>query len=207
MQFYAWCFHFFLFMPIKIVNEPKKMPDGPFLICPNHTSFIDIPILYRIFKRYFTFVGKKEIEKWPLFRIFYTSGMNILVDRNSANDSVKTMRRMFTEIDMGHPLVMFPEGTITKNAPRLGEFRKGAFLIAIQKQIPIVPITFLNNYKRLERNTFFKGFASPGFCKVIIHPPVSTFGMNRSNLPELEKRIRLIIEKPLKAIQDPNAND
>jgi len=198
MRVYAWCFHFFLFLPIRIISAPKKLPEGPFLICPNHSSFFDIPTIYRIFKKYFTFVGKKEIEKWPLFRIFYTSGMNILVDRDSNSGSIQSMRRMFSEVDMKHSLVIFPEGTITKNAPHLGPFRSGAFLIAIQKQIPIIPVTFLTNYKRLERKGFLKGYAGPGFCDVIIHPPVSTKGMTRKDLPELEKIIRSIIEKPFK---------
>lgn len=197
MRFYAWCFHFFLFLPIKIKSSPKKMPSGPFLICPNHSSFFDIPAVYRIFSNYFTFVGKREIEKWPLFRIFYTSGMNILVDRDNSSNSILSVRQMLAEIEEGHPLVIFPEGTITKNAPRMGPFRKGAFLIAIQKQIPIVPVTFLTNYKRLERKMFFKGYASPGVCEVVIHSPISTVGLTRADLPELEKRIKLIIEQPM----------
>lgn len=195
MRFYAWCFHFFLIIPVRVIAAPVKLPDGPYIICPNHSSFIDIPCIYLIFKKYFTFVGKKEIEKWPLFRIFYTSGMNILVDRHSAAGAVQALRRMMAEVDMNHPLMIFPEGTITKNAPHMGLFKQGAFQIAIQKQIPIVPVTFLNNYRRLERKSFFRGFASPGISDVIIHEPVSTKGLTKNDLPELEKRVRDIIEK------------
>lgn len=197
MRFYAWLFHFFLIIPVRVRSKPKKLPEGAFIICPNHSSFFDIPCIYLIFKNYFTFVGKKEIEKWPLFRIFYTSGMNILVDRHSTSGAVKAMRRMMAEVEMNHPLMIFPEGTITKNAPHMGPFRPGAFQIAIQKQIPVVPVTFLNNYKRLERKGFLRGYASPGICNVIIHDPVSTKGLTKDDLPEFEKRIRDIIEKPI----------
>lgn len=197
MRFYAWLFHIFLIMPVRVRTKPKELPEGAYIICPNHSSFLDIPCIYLIFKNYFTFVGKREIEKWPLFRVFYTSGMNILVDRHNTSGAVKAMRRMMAEVEMNHPLMIFPEGTITKNAPHIGPFRQGAFQIAIQKQIPVVPVTFLNNYKRLERKGFLRGHASPGICNVIIHDPVSTKGLTKDDLPEFEKRIRHIIEKPI----------
>jgi len=197
MRAYAWSFHFFLLLPIRVKSRPTQLPEGPFIICPNHSSFFDIPCIYVVFKKYFTFVGKKEIEKWPLFHIFYTSGMNILVDRHSSVGALKAMRRMFSEVDMGHPLMIFPEGTITKNAPYLGPFKEGAFQVAVQKQIPIVPVTFLTNYKRLERKGFFRGMASPGFSDVIIHDPISTVGKVKADIPELIKLVEQIIWEPL----------
>lgn len=197
MRIYTVVIHVFLMIPIRLKRPMPVLPDGPFIICPNHSSFFDIPCLYFIFKQYFTFVGKKEITKWPLFRVFYTSGMNILVDRNDKSGAGSSFKRMLYEIDLGHPLMMFPEGTITKNAPHLGEFKEGAFRIAVQKQIPIVPITFLNNYKRLERKGFFSGHASPGFCDVIIHEPILTIGKVKADIPDLIKQVKQIISEPI----------
>ncbi len=196
MRFYAMCMHLLFFLPVRLKKPIPELPKGPFIICPNHSSFFDIPCIYFIFSSYFTFVGKKEIEKWPLFRIFYTSGMNILVNRQDASGAGAAFKRMLSEIDMGHTLVMFPEGTITKNAPHLGEFKDGAFRIAVQKQIPILPVTFLSNYKRMERKGFFSGFASPGFCDVIIHEPISTVGKSKADISVLKEQVKLIIEKP-----------
>lgn len=199
MRVYAMLMHLLFFLPVRLKKTMPELPKGPFIICPNHSSFFDIPCIYFIFSSYFTFVGKKEIEKWPLFRIFYTSGMNILVNRHDASGAGIAFKRMLSEIDLGHTLVMFPEGTITKNAPHLGEFKDGAFRIAVQKQIPILPVTFLSNYKRMERKGFFSGFASPGFCDVIIHEPISTVGKGKADIPKLKELVREIIAEPISA--------
>src|SRR5690606_29614390 len=60
------------------------LPHPPYVICPNHTSYLDIILMYRIIPEYFVFMGKNELNAWPLFNIFFTKGMNISVDRRSA---------------------------------------------------------------------------------------------------------------------------
>ncbi|MBL7891347.1 MAG: 1-acyl-sn-glycerol-3-phosphate acyltransferase [Bacteroidia bacterium] len=184
-----------VFMKIKgISNIPKN---GAYIICPNHSSFFDTFCLYSIFSRYFVFIGKKEIEKWPLFHIFYTSGMNILVDRQNPVKSINALRKMCTEIDKGHPLAIFPEGTISKEAPKLGPFKSGAFAIAIQKQVPILPVTFVTNYKLLERGGIWKGRARPGIAEIIIHKPINTVGLNKKSINKLQMDVMAIIDAPL----------
>ncbi len=175
-------------------NIPEK---GAYIICPNHTSFLDIFCIYTIFKQYFVFTGKKEIEKWPLFHIYYTSGMNILVDRDNAIGSFKAIKRMSQELDKGNPLAIFPEGTISKQVPQMAPFKSGAFAIAIQKQVPIIPITFVSNWKILQGGSPWKGSAGPGIADVIIHKPVFTTGLGKENIEELQNRVREIINGPL----------
>ena len=180
------------------VKGKKNIPEkGSFIICTNHTSFMDAFCIYHLVSRYFTFVGKKEIEKWPLFHIFYTSGMNIMVDRSSVAGSFKSIKRMSQEIDMGNPLVIFPEGTRPKDPPNLGPFKPGAFAIAIQKQIPILPITFVDNWKRLGIGGMFKGKAGPGMGRVVIHQPVSTIGCKKNDIDQLQEEVKKIIAEPL----------
>lgn len=179
-------------------NIPKK---GGYIICPNHSSFIDIPCLYTTFNRYFVFTGKKEIEKWPLFKIFYTSGMNILVDRQNASGSIKALKRMSRELANGNPLAIFPEGTVSKNAPLMGEFKAGAFALAIQKQVPILPITFLTNWKRIQRKGILTGKSGPGMSEIIIHAPIDTKGYTKDRVDELKNRVYSIINAPLEKIE------
>ena len=182
---------------IKVENREKFSVKGPYLICANHSSFLDIPVIYAVFPTYFTFVGKKEIEKWPLFRIFYTSGMNILVDRHNQRGDIKAFRSMIKVIDKGDPLFIFPEGTITKNAPKMGEFKSGAVSIALKKKIPILPITFVSNWKRLERKGIFKGKAGPGNSKVIVHDFISPEEMKDMSPAELIAKLKTIIGEPI----------
>jgi 1-acyl-sn-glycerol-3-phosphate acyltransferase len=190
-----WLFCTGIFLRIKGKNNIIK--NQPFIICANHSSFIDIPCLYALFDEYFVFTGKQEIEKWPLFSIFYTSGMNILVDRKNKQKVLKGFKKMIQVIDENLPLVIFPEGTVSKTAPKLSEFKTGAVSLAIKKQIPILPITFTTNWKRLEGRGFFSGKASPGFSNVIIHPLISTIGITKNETDTLQAELKQVINAPL----------
>lgn len=177
----------------RVFGIDRVPTQGPYIICANHTSFLDPFCLYAILQNYFVFTGKKEIEKWPLFHIFYTSGMNILVDRSTSAGAFASFRKMAGELRKGNPLVIFPEGTRSKYAPELAPFKPGAFALAIQMQVPVVPVTFKNNWKRLGTGGFFKGHAGPGMSRVVIHPPISTAGMDKSDVDVLTSKVREII--------------
>ena len=197
MKFYGKSFLFCAGVFMKIKGRENILKDQPFLICSNHSSYLDIPCLYSIFEQYFVFTGKKEVEKWPLFHIFYTSGMNILVDRHNKMGLIKAFKRMMGVIDEGHPLVILPEGTISKVAPKLTEFKPGSVSLAINKQIPILPITFTTNWIRLQRKGLLKGKASPGISEVIIHPLIPTNGLTKNDADTLQIKLHDIINSPL----------
>jgi 1-acyl-sn-glycerol-3-phosphate acyltransferase len=184
---------------LLIKKYKEKLPENiPFVICPNHSSYLDIVLLYRVFKNHFVFMGKKEIEKAPLFNIYFTSGMNILVDRSSKVGSHKAFKKVGEEIDKGHSVVIFPEGTIPHHAPYLKQpFKNGAFRLAIEKQVPIVPVTFLHNWKRLQGSKLYKGKAGPGYTKVIIHEKIETKGMTDDDLVNLREKVFNIINQPI----------
>ena len=181
---------------LRVIGKENIPEKGAFIICPNHTSFLDIFCIYTLFKRYFVFTGKKEIEKWPLFHIYYTSGMNILVDRDSKTGTFVAIKRMSKEIEKGNPIAIFPEGTISKQVPVMAPFKSGAFAIAIQKQVPILPITFVSNWKLLQGNSFMKGKSGPGIAEVVIHKPIMTSGLRKEDIEELQNRVREIINEP-----------
>ncbi|MBL4594024.1 MAG: 1-acylglycerol-3-phosphate O-acyltransferase [Flavobacteriales bacterium] len=197
MKIYGNLWLFCTGIRLQVKGKSNIIKDKPFIICSNHSSFVDIPCLYSIFDNYFVFTGKQEIEKWPLFNIFYTSGMNILVDRKNKLGIMKSFKKMMKTIDEGHPIVIFPEGTISKVAPSLTEFKSGAVNLAIQKQVPIIPITFVTNWKRLQRKGFWKGKAGPGIAEVIIHPQINTIGITKNESAELQTKLKNIINSPL----------
>ena len=197
MRFYGRLFLLCGGIFLKVDGRENIITGRPFLICSNHSSFLDIPCLYSMFDRYFVFTGKKEVEKWPLFHIFYTSGMNILVDRHNKLGLIKAFKRMMQVVDEGHPLVILPEGTISRIAPKLTEFKPGSVTLAISKQIPILPVTFTTNWKRLQRKGLFSGKASPGISEVVIHPLIHTNGLTKGDTEELQLKLRDIINSPL----------
>jgi 1-acyl-sn-glycerol-3-phosphate acyltransferase len=179
---------------ITIENKHYIKKNQTYVITPNHTSYLDIIILYQIFSRYFVFMGKKELGDVPVFNIFFKK-MNITVDRKSGQSGKRAIDRCANELDKGNSVVLFPEGTISKDVPTMLRFKSGAFKLAIEKQQPILPITFLTNHKRLEMKGLFTGKAGPGIAKVIINEPISTVGMTEEDLLPLQEKVFNIINE------------
>jgi 1-acyl-sn-glycerol-3-phosphate acyltransferase len=180
----------------KVERKLANLPEGPFIICPNHTSYLDILLLYYIFSDYFIFMGKQELGAVPVFNIFFKK-MNILVDRKSVTGAVRALGEAGRAVDKGHRVVIFPEGTIPHNAPEMRNFKHGPFKLAIKKQLPIVPVTFVNNYRFLQDGAFFKRNGRPGCPKVVVHQPVTTNGLTESDLVSLRDKVHNIIKQPL----------
>ena len=185
-----------IFMNVKNKHYIKK--GQAYVITPNHSSYLDIVILYQTFTQYFVFMGKKELASVPVFNIFFKK-MNITVDRKNNRDGKRAMDRCGQELDNGHSVVIFPEGTISENVPEMLRFKNGAFNLAIEKQVPVIPITFLTNYKRLEMGGLFSGKAGPGISKAIIHEPIPTLGMTQEDIVPLRDKVYHIINNELMA--------
>ncbi|MGQ0828756.1 MAG: lysophospholipid acyltransferase family protein [Bacteroidota bacterium] len=183
-----------LILRVKWKTAKDHLPQ-PCVYCSNHVSYLDIISSYLVVPRYFVFMGKQELNKAPLFRIFFKE-MNILVDRKSNVASHRAFLRAGTDMDKGHSVFLFPEGTISSDG-RLRGFKNGAFRLAIEKQVPIVPITFLNNWKMLQNGGYFKAIGKPGICKTVVHEPISTVGMTEKDLISLRTKVYDIIQKEL----------
>lgn len=183
-----------LFLRVDRRIPVDKLPH-PAVYCGNHVSYLDIITSYLITPHYFVFMGKQELDKAPLFRIFFKE-MNILVDRSSNVGSHRAFMKAGACIDKGQSVFLFPEGTISSHG-KLRGFKNGAFKLAIEKQIPIIPVTYLNNWKLLQNGGFFKAHGRPGISNVVIHEPISTVGMTEQDLVSLRAKVREVIEKEL----------
>lgn len=186
---------FLCFIPYRPFFKSKLKKGQPYVFCANHTSFIDIPALYMSIPGTFSFIGKISLGKVPLFGYMY-SRLHILVDRKSPQSRVGSLERASKLIDQGGSISIFPEGTIPKENPQMIEFKDGAFRLAIEKQIPIVPVTIPNNWLILPDNG--KYLANPKVCKVIFHEPIQTTGMDSTQVKELKEKTFQIISEELK---------
>lgn len=137
-------------------------------------------------------MGKRELIKAPFVRQYFKN-MHILVDRKSNVDSHKAFKKAAEELRKGNSVVIFPEGTISKNAPALSPFKNGAFKLAAEEKIPIVPITFLTNFKLLQDGPLLKAPCRPGIAKSVIHKPIfpndDSFQLNPESLKAETKNI------------------
>ena len=108
---------------------------------------IDIMLMLSIAKYPVVFVGKKELEKIPIFGYLYRR-VAILVDRSSPESRKRVYEKSKKRLDKGLSVCIFPEGGVPEPSIILDQFKNGAFSLAVEFQIPIVPMTFLDCEKK-----------------------------------------------------------
>ena len=161
-----------------------------YILVANHTSMTDIMLMLLAVKNHpFVFVGKKELVNIPVFGFIYKR-VCILVDRENSKSRFAVFERAQNRIKQGLSICIFPEGGVPEESILLDEFKDGAFRIAIEHQLTIVPITFYDNKKRFSY-TFFSG--SPGKMRAKIHPPIETIGKTMDDKLHIKQQVRDII--------------
>lgn len=171
-KYWAKFFYFCLGIKIDIQWEFVPEKNKVYIFCPNHFSYLDIPLLSYCIPNYFSFVGLSELGKIFLFGYLYRK-FHILVDRKSLKDRYRTYKDSLQALQQGKSLVIFPEGGIwATDFPNMAPFKEGAFKIAIESKVEIVPISLIDNWKMMPLLEWKK----LKFCnqKVIFHQPIST---------------------------------
>lgn len=180
---------FILFgMGFRVKVEREQVPERhkSYMFIGNHTSMTDIMLMLVSVKNPFVFVGKKELAKIPLFGFFYKRTC-ILVDRSSERSRKAVFLRAQKRLKQGLSICIFPEGGVPDEAIVLDDFKDGAFRLAINHQIPVVPIVFFDNKKRFSY-TFFSG--GPGKMRSKIKKFLSTEGMRVEDTKKLNNLSR-----------------
>lgn len=190
-----WAKFILIGMGFKVNLETEQIPekDKSYMFIANHTSMIDVMLMLSIIKNPFVFVGKKELAKIPLFGFFYKRTC-ILVDRSSAKSRQAVFIRAQQRLKLGLSICIFPEGGVPEEHIVLDSFKDGAFRLAINHKIPVVPITFLDNKKRFSY-TFFSG--GPGKIRVKIHQFLNTKTLTTTDTKRLNNEAREVILKNL----------
>ncbi len=187
-------------MGFRWLIDYDQIPESTqsYMFIANHTSMADIMLMLVSAKNPFVFVGKAELSKIPLFGFFYKRTC-ILVDRSSEKSRKAVFLRAQKRLKQGLSICIFPEGGVPDEKIILDEFKDGAFRLAINHQIPIVPMTFADNKKRFSY-VFFSG--GPGKMRVKVHPFLSTEGMTSKDAKLLNIDARSIILEQLLAYQN-----
>lgn len=179
---------------VDLEKEGSLEPGKSYLFCPNHTSMMDVMLMYVVSKNPFIFIGKKEISKVPVFGYFYKK-TNILLDRANGESRKQVMEEANRRLKGGMSICIFPEGLVPDDeSVVLSDFKNGAFRLAIEHQIPIVPVT-LYDCKRLFSFTFFSG--KPGVLRAKIHRIIPTVEMETNKRNALKKQTFSVIYEEL----------
>ena len=193
-QFWSRAFLSGMGVPAIVYGKEHLKKNQTYVLAPNHFSLLDIALMGYIPKP-FVFVGKVSLAKIPLFGDMFRK-LHITVDRNSLKSRYEAMEKSLKAVDEGKSLVMYPEGGIrTDNPPQLATFKNGPFKVAIQKQIPVVPITIPFNYTILPDDG--KLLMRPIRPVLVIHPPIDTTGLGVGDVTKLRDKTYSIIEREL----------
>lgn len=177
------------------IEGDEVFEDGKsYMLVANHTSMTDIMLMLIAVKNHpFVFVGKKELAKIPIFGFIYKR-VCILVDRSNSKSRYQVFERAQKRIHQGLSICIFPEGGVPEEHIVLDDFKDGAFRIALEHGLPIVPMVFFDNKKRFSY-TFFSG--SPGKMRAKIYPIIETKGKTLEDKNALKQQVREIILQPL----------
>jgi len=156
-------------------------PSKQYMIIANHISALDIFTMIKIFKMPFIFIGKEELAKLPIFGYFYKK-TNVTVNRNSPRSRKEVYDQVEKFIKKGLSVVIYPEGKIPEEEILLHPFKNGAFRMAIEHKLPILPVV-LYDHKRKFPYRWTGG--SPGKVRIKILPPIPTDKLSLEDMPDL----------------------
>ena len=180
--------------PKRIYEVPhNKMK--PYIFVSNHISNLDAALLVKAYRQPIRPLGKVEMSKVPIFGFIYRNAI-VTVDRNNATDRIKSVRILKSIISKGISVLVFPEGTFNMTQEPLKKFYDGAFRVAIETQIPVKPVLFLDTYDRLPYGHVFS--MTPGRCRIIYLDEIPVNGLTRADAAILKEKVYNIMAEKLK---------
>jgi 1-acyl-sn-glycerol-3-phosphate acyltransferase len=126
---------------VKVEDKEKLKSDTNCLIIANHSSHMDVFLMLITCKKPFVFVGKKELYKLPFFGYIYKRAA-IMVDRSDSKSRFEVYGQANEMLKEGYNVCIFPETNYLDDTILLADFKRGAFKIAIENNLPIIPLVF-----------------------------------------------------------------
>jgi putative phosphoserine phosphatase/1-acylglycerol-3-phosphate O-acyltransferase len=179
---------------LVVRGEQNLWAKRPAVFVFNHQSKADVVIIARLLRRDFAGVGKKEIKNTPVIGKTLELAGTVFIDRENASSAIEAMRPLVDAMrKAGKSVVIAPEGTRTVS-PRLAPFKKGAFHLAIQAGVPIVPIVIHNSGDVAPKGDFV---FRPATVEVDVLPPVETSGWSAETIDEHVASVRRLFQATL----------
>ncbi|KAI9633124.1 uncharacterized protein MKK02DRAFT_18684 [Dioszegia hungarica] len=168
--------------------EPEAGREQSAILVGNHQSFLDILYLGRIFPKRASIMAKRELIWAPLLGQYLAASGAVFVDRKDRKNAMTAMTTAGENMKRtGVSLWVFPEGTRSSTpSPVLLPFKKGAFHLAVQAQVPIIPVVCENYHRLFDGSTRFES----GDLRIRVLPPISTKGLSSSDVGELAEETR-----------------
>ena len=180
---------------LEVQGEENLWAQRPAIFIFNHQSKLDLLLMANLVRRGLTGVAKKEVAKLPGLGAFMRMADVAFVERGNRQANDETLQPVVEMLRKGRSLAMAPEGTRSLS-PRLGPFRKGAFHLAMQAGVPLVPVVIRNAGERMARGD---QLLRAGTVQVVVLPPIS---VKRWRAQDLDRHVEAVRQKFVDTLAD-----
>ncbi len=181
---------------LRVEGEEHLWSHRPAVFIFNHQSALDAILMMKLIRRDMTGIGKMELKKNPIFGPIFTAAGVVFIDRANSARAIEALKPAVDALKEGRSLVIAPEGTRSPT-PRLGRFKKGAFHLAMQAGVPIVPVVFRNVLDAFPKDA---RIVRPATIEAVVLPPVQTGEWTveslDSNIAEIRNRYLEVLHQP-----------
>lgn len=173
--------------PVEVVGREHLNPDASYLFLSNHQGIFEIFAIYGYIPNRFSWIMKQEIRRMPFVGMACEKVGHIFIDRSSRMKSMRSIELAERTLRENHSsVVMFPEGTRTHDG-QVGAFKRGAFVMARDLHLPIVPLTISGSFEILPRDSYY---IKPHRLRLVFHAPIDTTGLTDDNMHEMIDTVR-----------------
>lgn len=179
--------------PISVKGSEKLDKNKAYIFTPNHQSAVDIFLIYGYLGQNIKWVQKHTLRRIPFVGKASEIAGHVFVNQSSLKSMIETIKKAKEELQEGVSMVIFPEGSRTEDG-KMGRFKKGAFIIAKEMNLPIVPVTLNGPFNVMKIHTHL---INPGKMELIIHDPISTENMTDEEISALVEKTRETVHSSL----------
>ncbi len=179
---------------IRVKRNDKLDPNQSYIFVANHQGAFDIFLTYGYLGQNIKWVQKSELRNIIFVGKASEIAGHVFVDSSNTRALSQTIDKAKRELAEGVSMAIFPEGQRTYTG-KMGRFKKGAYVVATQMQLPIVPVTLNGPYDVLKIHSRIMNLGKN--LEIVIHNPISTTGMTEADIPDLIEKSRQVIESAL----------
>jgi 1-acyl-sn-glycerol-3-phosphate acyltransferase len=183
--------------PVKVIGKEKLNRKQSYIFVSNHQGSYDIFLIFGYIGQTIKWVMKQSLRKIPLVGYACERAGFIFVDNSSAQAAAKTIKTAKTKLKDGASIVVFPEGSRTRTG-KMDKFKKGAYQMALDLKLPIVPITINGSFNVLP---FHTKLIHPHKMELIIHDPIETCSIQVENIQEATVKIKELVDMSREKIE------